>query len=161
MDYFMSDSLSYFDFIKLPRCILSLPITAEAKILYCLLFDRTMLSQKNGWFEPDGRVYIFFKVEDAAAALHCGRKKAMSSFRELENAKLIERKRQGLNLPSKIYLADIWKSGGPKKGHPGITKKGLPEVPKRDYHISKTKKNNTELSIEGDPSKTDWMKEYL
>lgn len=42
-------------------CLLS----NDAKVLYALLLDRASLSKENGYLEPDGRVRLYFTVEEA------------------------------------------------------------------------------------------------
>ena len=47
-------------------------VSMEAKVLYGLLLDRMNLSIRNGWLDEDGRVYIFFTLEDAIEFLGFG-----------------------------------------------------------------------------------------
>ena len=82
-------------------------LSAEAKLLYGLLLDRVSLSEKNGWRDEAGCVYIYFKVGEIGRALGCGKDKALCLLRELESgtgAGLIVRVRQGLGRPSRIYV---------------------------------------------------------
>ena len=62
-DYIYSIEPERFSFIRVPKILLQNEaysgISAEAKLLYSLLFDRTELSNKNGWLDipyPDVRV---------------------------------------------------------------------------------------------------------
>ena len=52
-DYLHSVEADHFAFIRVPKILLQNEtfqgISAEAKLLYSLLFDRTELSNKNGW----------------------------------------------------------------------------------------------------------------
>lgn len=70
----------------------------------CLLLDRMSLSLKNGWIDEYGRVYQYFTVAQAQELLHFGHEKICKLYAELQNADLIERKRQGLGKASIIYL---------------------------------------------------------
>ena len=82
-------------------------ISVEAKLLYGLLLDRMGLSEEHGWYDEDGRVFIYYTVEEIADDLCCGRDKAMKLLAELDKAKgagLIERVRQGQGKPTKIYV---------------------------------------------------------
>ena len=82
-------------------------LSAEAKLLYGLLLDRTSLSEKNGWRDEQGRVYIYFTVGEIGKALGCGKGKSLRLLRELEagtGVGLIECVRQGLGKPNRIYV---------------------------------------------------------
>lgn len=82
-------------------------LSTDAKLLYGLLIDRMQLSQRNGWVDEYGRVYIYFKVETVMEALACGNKKAGSLLAELDDKKgigLISRVRQGMGKPDRIYV---------------------------------------------------------
>ena len=112
-DYLHSAEADHFAFIRVPKILLQNEafhgISVEAKLLYSLLFDRTELSNKNGWRDDQDRVYIIFTVAEIQENLNCGNKKAIQLLDELENkAGLIERKRQGLGKPNLIYVKSFY-----------------------------------------------------
>ncbi len=114
-DYIYSAEPDRFPFLKVPKILLQNEaysrISAEAKLLYSLLFDRTELSNKNGWLDDQDRVYIIFTVAEIRECLNCGNKKAIQLLDELENkAGLIERKRQGLGKPNLIYVKSFYRT---------------------------------------------------
>ena len=39
-------------------------LNSDSKILYAFLLDRLSLSQKNHWFDKEGRVYLIFTREE-------------------------------------------------------------------------------------------------
>ena len=72
-------------------------LSTDAKLLYGMLIDRMELSMKNGWTDKDGRVFIYFTLEDARERLKCGTEKIVKLFAELDSEKgigLIECVRQ-------------------------------------------------------------------
>jgi len=80
-------------------------VPVEAKVLYGLLLDRMALSVRNGWLDDDGRVYIYFTMEDAMEQMNCGKDKIVKLFKTLDAATgigLIERRKQGLGRPTII-----------------------------------------------------------
>lgn len=79
-------------------------ISTDAKMLYGLLLDRMHLSAKNRWIDKHSRVYQYFTIKQAQELLHFGHDKVIKLFNELEQADLIERKRQGQGKANKIYL---------------------------------------------------------
>ena len=72
-----------------------------------MLLDRMSLSVKNGWYDEDGRVYIYYTVEEICGDMNCGRDKAMKMLADLDTKKgvgLIRRVRQGQGKPTKLYV---------------------------------------------------------
>lgn len=111
-NYFYGTESEQFTFIRIPWVFFTDPkyaqLSSDAKILYSILLRRMELSSKNGWFDPDGKVYIIYTVEEIQELLGCGNKKAISLLNDLEkNADLIERKRQGLGRPNLIYVKNF------------------------------------------------------
>ena len=110
-DYFYGDESKEFSYFRIPRLLITHQrfknVSVEAKLLYGLLLDRMGLSEEHGWYDEDGRVFIYYTVEEIADDLCCGRDKAMKLLAELDKAKgagLIERVRQGQGKPTKIYV---------------------------------------------------------
>ena len=97
-EYFYGNETEQFSFYRIPKMLfkdkLFKDVSAEAKVLYGLMLDRTGLSVKNGWLDENGRVYIVFTIEQIMEAMRCGNKKAIRILDELEkDAHLIIRKR--------------------------------------------------------------------
>lgn len=108
-EFFRVEESEQFAFYRVPKLLFTTErysnLSAEAKLLYGLFLDRLSLSQKNGWVDKDGNVYIIYTVENIMEALGCGNKKAIQLLAELENkANLILRKKQGLGKPNLIYV---------------------------------------------------------
>ena len=107
-DYFTERDAIEYAFYRVPKALISEPeyrsVSTDAKLLYGLLLDRMDLSMKKRWLDELGRVYLFYKIEAIQADLCCCKEKACKLLRELENAGLIERKRQGRGNPSRIYV---------------------------------------------------------
>ena len=84
-----------FTFIKLPKCLVEdegfVELSMDAKLLYAFFLDRVSLSIKN-------------ICED----LNCGTQKACKLLDELEKVGALERKRQGLGRPNKLYLKKMF-----------------------------------------------------
>ena len=65
------------------------------------------LSAKNGWYDDQGRVYIYYTLDEIQADLGCGHEKAVKLLAELDTGKgfgLIERVKRGQGRPAKIYV---------------------------------------------------------
>ena len=69
-----------------------------------LLLNRTTLSQKSGWVSEDGNVYVIYTIKQMADDLDRSERTVKTALRELENAGLITRVRQGWNQANRIFL---------------------------------------------------------
>lgn len=132
-DYFYGDESKEFSYFRIPRLLITHQrfknVSTEAKLLYGLLLDRMGLSEEHGWYDADGRVFIYYTVEEISADLCCGRDKAMKLLAELDKVKgagLIERVRQGQGKPTKLYVKRFTtREVPPKKEEPPAP---IPEV---------------------------------
>ena len=62
---------------------------------------------KSGWVDDEGKVFIYYTVENIMEAMTCGNKKAGTLLAELDDKRgigLISRVRQGLGKPDRIYV---------------------------------------------------------
>ena len=97
-------------YIAIPKVLFMSPqyqsLSAEAKLLYGLLDDRSSLSKKNGdaWKNKRGEYFVYFTQEEVMKKLGCGHDKATKIMRELERAGLIERKNQGQGRPKMLVV---------------------------------------------------------
>ena len=107
-EYYHGHEADQFTFYRIPKQFFKdksfAALSDAARILYGLLLDRTGLSRMNDWRDELGRVYIYFKVEEIMKCLHCAKQKAVKLLKELEKAGLIERRKQGLGRPDRIYV---------------------------------------------------------
>ena len=167
-DYFYGDESEQFVFFKIPRQLITDPkfkhVSTDAKLLYGMLLDRMSLSAKHGWYDDTGRVYIYYTVDEICRDMVCGRDKAMKLLAELDDKKgigLIERVRQGLGRPSKIYVKRFTtRTAPPKPTSPPpepfapISEVDFPDVQKSENPTSKGRKNPRQEVEEIDPSYT-------
>lgn len=111
LDYFYGNEAEQFTFYRIPKVLITSqqfkPVSDSAKILYGLMLDRMGLSIRNGWFDEQGRAYIFYKLGDIEKDMNCSTGKAVKLLAELDTKKgigLIERIKQGQGKADKIYL---------------------------------------------------------
>ena len=62
-------------------------LSTDAKLLYGLLLDRMGPSVKNSWYGKQGRVYLYYTLEEIQEDLNCGHDKATKLLVELDNGK--------------------------------------------------------------------------
>lgn len=72
-------------------------------LVYSALYSRTTLSEKNGWIDEDGRIYIFYSIENLSEDLRKGQTVIKAALRKLTAAGLIETKRN-FGAPNTIYV---------------------------------------------------------
>lgn len=105
MNYNMNIKIGDFDFLQIPRVVWEdKEISPLAKILYIAMFDRMKVSRRNGWYDENLDIYIYFTLEKVCEILDVGQKKAQQLKKELRDRGLIKEVRQGLNKPNKIYV---------------------------------------------------------
>ena len=96
-------------FYQLPKELFENPIyrevSAEAKVLYTMLKDRMLLSEKNKeeWEDENGNLYCYFSNESAQKYLNRSEPYIIKLKKELHQAGLILEVRQGVNKPNRIY----------------------------------------------------------
>ena len=123
-DYFYGDEAEQFIYFRIPRQLITDPrfkhLSTDAKLLYGMLLDRMSLSVKNGWYDEDGRVYIYYTVEEICDDMNCGRDKAMKMLADLDTRKgvgLINRIKQGQGKPTKLYVRRFTTGSIPRSHH--------------------------------------------
>ncbi len=119
------------------------------------------LSEEHCWYDEDGRVFIYYTVEEIADDLCCGRDKAMKLLAELDKTKgagLIERVRQGQGKPTKIYVKRFTTREVPPKKEEipaPISEVEILDVQKSEIPTSKGRKPRLQEVGFSDPSYID------
>lgn len=154
-DYFYGVQAEQFAFYRIPKVLFTNDrfrvLSAEAKTLYGILLDRVSLSVKNGWIDPQGRVYIICTIDEIMADMNCGNKKAIQLLSDLEEkVGLIERKRQGLGKPNLIYVKNFIEAENERhflncQNHTSGTVE-ITSLEMAEGHGINTEQNNTEYS---------------
>lgn len=123
-------------------------LSTDAKMLYGLFLDRMALSQKNGWVDSQGRVYIIYTVENIMESLGCGNKKAIKLLSELEEkANLIMREKKGQGKPNLIYLRKFTAIANDMGGHFLKCENDTSgNVELKGQEMSKAHSNNTDIN---------------
>ena len=110
-DYFYGRESEQFSFYRIPRQLIVGPefkhVSTDAKLLYGLMLDRMGLSARNGWYDEENRVFIYYPLDEIKEALNCGNDKAVKLLAELDSGKgigLIQRVKQGQGKPARIYV---------------------------------------------------------
>lgn len=134
-DYYYGGESEQFAFYRIPRQLVTgsyfKNLSTDAKLLYGLLLDRMSLSMKNGWYDEQGRVYIYYPLDEIQEALCCSHGKAVRLFAELDTGKgigLIERIRQGQGKPARIYVKQFATRAVPPHPPAEPEPPGLPEM---------------------------------
>lgn len=178
--YFRAYEAEQFSFYRIPKVLFTdeyfQDLSTDAKVLYGLMLDRMGLSERNRWFDEEGRGYIIFTVEEVATYMNCGRAKSMKLLAELDMKKgigLIERVKRGFGQSDVIYVKNFIQSGleleqetaspddqnvslheEEKERIPRSEKQTYPGSKSRLIEVRKNDPNNTDKS-ETDSNKTE------
>ncbi|MDE6281917.1 MAG: replication initiator protein A [Oscillospiraceae bacterium] len=113
-DYYYGGESDQFSFCRIPRQLITgkafKGLSANAKLLYALMLERMGLSTRNGWYDEQGHVFIYYTINEIRAVLNCGNDKAIKLLAELDTIKgigLIERVKQGQGRPTKIFVKNF------------------------------------------------------
>lgn len=85
-------------------------ISAEAKVVYCVMLDLTQEARKKRCANDRGEVYIIYTLEQIMHCVHCKKDKAIRIMAELDEEKgigLIHREKQRIGQPNHIYVKMI------------------------------------------------------
>ena len=161
-DYYYGMQSEQFTFYRVPKVLFTNPrfkgLSSDAKLLYGLMLDRMSLSVKNGWVDEHNRVYIYYTMENIMEDLGCAKEKCTKVVAELDSKKgigLIEKKRQGLGKPDKIFVKNFISGdyeNGERPQNPEVRKSNFKDTEKQTSGSSmvetaesgKSNTNNTE-----------------
>ena len=111
MARYKSNEVDNESFYKIPKSLFGNPnykgLLPEAKLVYAFLRDRMDLSNKNGWVNEQGDIYLLFTREHIAELLEMSLPYIVKCFKQLKEYKLIEEIRQGLGKPNIIFICHI------------------------------------------------------
>ena len=79
MDYFCEHESEQFTFYRVPKVLFTEEpfknMNCEAKLLYGLLLDKMGLSRKSGWFDKQGRAFVYYGINRIMEDLGCAHNK--------------------------------------------------------------------------------------
>ena len=110
-------------------------LSANAKILYSFLYDRTNLSIINDWYDKEGKVYIICELSEIELILNCSRGTANKTLKELEKANLVMKYRNGQGKANFLYVAKVDTTQDTLDTHVKLHKRQL-EIKKSKYYTS-------------------------
>lgn len=92
-------------YLMYPRFLLETSLNDTARLVYLLLLDRARASMMNpGWEDENGRVFVFYPIEDLAADTHRSQTVVKKALADLQRQGLIRRCRQGLGKANKLFV---------------------------------------------------------
>lgn len=163
-DYFYGGESELFSYYRIPRLLVTgeqfRNLSTDAKLLYGLLLDRMSLSSKNGWFDSQCRVYIYYPLDEVSADLNCSHGKAVRLMAELDTGTgigLIERVRQGLGKPSIVYVKQFTGKNVSLSTELSVDDSGLPEVPKSNFKKSENETSRRSITEPQEVPKSNFL----
>ena len=160
--YFYRGQSEQFVFYRTPKALFTEPeyenLTVPAKVLYGILLDRESLSDKCGWFDDNGRIYVYMTNKSICKALNISDKTATKLLVELEEMDLIQRVRQGQGKPTRIYVKNFLDRSGLRFLTRKNSDSGLGDstgLESEKLRCNNTENNNTEFTDTNLISSTD------
>lgn len=170
-DYYYGGESEQFAFYRIPRQLVTgeyfKNVSTDAKLLYGLLLDRMGLSAKNGWYDEQGRVFIYYPLDEIQEALCCAHGKAVKLLAELDGGKgigLIERVKQGQGRPAKIYVKQFVTKAVPPQDEtapPRLPITGNPDFSKSEVLTSENRTSRLPKTGSADFPKSDGSYNYI
>ena len=146
-------------YAQLPKPLISLPISNDAKLLFTLLNDRFQLSLKNDFKDEDGYVFCYFSNREICEKLRCAHGKATKLLRELEDAGLIYREKSR-GKADRFYVGGVQEENEPcRSPAEDLADSECAAMPKIGTGVcrfsapSKNKENNKEFLTSSEESK--------
>ena len=150
-DYFYGGESEQFSFYRIPRQLIVGPefkhVSTDAKLLYGLMLDRMGLSARNGWYDEENRVFIYYPLDEIKEALNCGNDKAVKVLAELDSGKgigLIQRVKQGQGKPARIYVKRFTTREAPDTDNRPSPPSRLPESRNPDFGKTEVKSSENQ-----------------
>lgn len=156
-EYFYGGESELFSYYRIPKQLITddyfRQVSTDAKLLYGLMLDRMSLSAKNGWYDEQGRVFIFYALDEIQTAMNCAHGKAVKLLAELDSSKgigLIERIKQGQGHPTIIYVKQFV-----TRDIPRLPKNGSQDFSKSEVQTSENRKSRVPKIGSADFSKSE------
>lgn len=92
------------EFFPIPKTVLLLDLPSTAVLLYGLLLERATLSQKHGYSDAAGWIYVIYTQEELAQRLSVSTRIVTRYVARLEQAGLIRRLRRSQKQANHYYL---------------------------------------------------------
>ena len=122
-------------YIPYPRFLLQYSLSETARLVYCLILSRILLSQARGWVDDKNRVYCRYPIQSLMEDAKKSKTTIVNALGDLEANGLLFRHRSGAGYANRLYLRmpDICTSDDQETAPQSIRKR----------HPSKYKSNHT------------------
>lgn len=106
--YFYIQENETYPFLRIPKTLYQSPqykkLSSDCILLYGIMLDRVSLSRQNNWIDKQGRIFIYFTLDEIMTTFNCAREKAVKFLSLLVDFGLLEKKPQGQGKPNILYL---------------------------------------------------------
>jgi len=133
-------------YLPYARFLLNTELSHTAKLLYTLLLDRATLSQKNGWVDERGFVYVIFPLSSLSEVLQCSTMSVKRVLRSLEDADLIERRRGRIAAPNSIFVKVLTEQRCSSAWNDFVLSDGTGMIPSMEQKCSTNQRNKSNLN---------------
>lgn len=82
-------------------------LSALEMLSYAIIRDKAQLSYRNGFFEKNGDVYVYFTWDELMATIGCSRGTLAKTLKKLKELNLIETSKQIFSNANKMYVREL------------------------------------------------------
>lgn len=90
-------------------------LSANAKILYMHLLRLNDMSEKNGWYDEEKKIYIYCSRKSMSKFLKCSVPTACRVFKQLRDAGLVRVGKRENGSSPRLYVLKLIKNSSPSK----------------------------------------------
>lgn len=101
---YLSKSARLTNYSVIPNDLFSLGLSSTAIVLYAKMLNRANLSISNGIADEQGRIYIYYRLEDLAKELNRSVTAVKTNMKELVKAGLVEKRRADTGRANMIFI---------------------------------------------------------
>ena len=83
------------------------PLSLEAKVVYGILLQRIRLSNRNGWRDEDGKLYVIYPLEQMHKDIGLSTRTISDSLKQLEELGIVDICVRGQGKPNLYYVKNF------------------------------------------------------
>jgi len=83
------------------------PLSIEAKVVYGMLLQRIRLSNRNGWRDEEGKLYVIYPLEQMHKDIGLSTRTISTSLKQLEEIGIIDISNRGQGKPKIYYVKNF------------------------------------------------------
>ena len=92
------------EYYQFPKHLLTAPISQTSKLIYMMLYDRTMGYSSARQFDEDGNIFIHYPLTELVEESGRSISAVKIALNELMEAGMLEKESDGFGRPNRLYV---------------------------------------------------------